>query len=583
MQKKPFILALLFLAAAMLQPCMAQGRHKKEKKNKKTESQVTAIDRNMVTPIFIDAVKAKILGDLPKALTLFQLCTEKDPYSDAAYYELSQLYYQQGDYKTALQFAAKASEIDPDNVWYKLLLNDIYNKTGNREGSLKITQQLAKQYPGNIDYLYELAASYLLMNKASEAIDTYNEIEKSIGITEEISLQKQRIYQLQNKPEKAEAEIQKLVDAFPDNKVRYYSILAESFMVSGHEDKAAAYYQKIAEADPSDPYIHISLADFYKRKGDKARSYEELKTGFANPALDIETKIRVLTSYYTVQDIYVNRKDEALELAGILVTAHPNEAQAHSLYGDLMLQDKQYLAARNEFRKLISIDSSKYAGWESLMQAEASLQDWDALLDESSRALELFPLQPVPYLFKGIALSQLKQPERAVKSLNAGVKLVTANDALLSQFYSSLGDTYHELKDFQSSDENYEKALKINPDNSYVLNNYAYYLSLRGLQLEKAAAMAKKSVGLDPGNPANLDTYGWVLFKLGKFEEAKTWIEKAVALSTKDDPDLLEHLGDVYFRLGDQAKAMNYWQKAKDAGGNTRELEQKLKDRKLND
>jgi len=579
--QKIIILVLLFVLPALFEPALAQG--KKEKKHHKPENQVTAIDRNIVTAVFIDATKAKILGDLPKALALFQLCIEKDPNSDAAYYELSQLYYQQGDFKTAAQLAEKASEIDPGNVWYKLLLNDVYNKSGNKEGSLKITQQLAKQFPGNVEYLYELANSYLMMNKASDAIDTYDEIENVIGVTEEISLQKQRIYLVQNKTDKAEAEIIKLAQAYPDDKVRYYSILAESFMASGKEEKAAEYYQKVAEADPNDPYIHISLADFYKRKGDKARSFEELKEGFSNPSLDIETKIRVLTTYYTVQDIYVNQKDDALELAGILVKTHPAEPQAHALYGDLMLQDKQYLAAREELRKVIEIDSSKYSGWESLMQAEASLQDWNALLDESSRALELFPMQAVPYLFKGIALSQLKQPERAVKALNAGVKLVTGNDPLLAQFYSSLGDTYHELKEFQLSDENYDKALKINGDNSYVLNNYAYYLSIRGVHLEKAETMAKKGTELDPDNPANLDTYGWVLFKLGKFDEAKKWIEKAVSLSTKDDPDLLEHLGDVCFKLGDQARAMQLWQKAKDTGGNTEELLKKLKDGKLNE
>lgn len=580
---KFIIMAIIVLLPSFICPVQAQGKKKEEKKGRKTEKTIAAIDRTMVTSIFIDAAKAKILGDLPKALALYQLCVEKDPNSDAAYYELSQLYYQQGDFKTAGQLAEKASGIDPQNVWYKLLLNDIYNKSGNREGSLRISQQLAKQFPGNVEYLYELANSYLLANKASEALTTYDEIEKILGVTEEISLQKQRIYQILNKPEKAEEEILRLIEVFPGEEVRYFSILAESFMAMGKEEKAAEYYQRIAETDPNDPYIHISLADFYKRKGDKIRSFDELKAGFSNPNLDIETKIRVLTAYYTVQDIYVNQKEDALELAGILVKTHPAEPQAHSLYGDLMLQDKQYLAARNEFRKLISIDSSKYAGWESLLQAEASLQDWDALLNESSRALELFPLQPVPYLFKGIALSQLKQSERAVKALSAGLKLVSGNDALLAQFYTSLGDTYHQLKEYESSDSNYEKALKINPDNSYVLNNYAYYLSIRGLNLEKAELMAKKSVELDSDNPANLDTYGWVLFKLGKFEEAKTWIEKAVSLSPKEDADLLEHLGDVYFKLGNRDEAVQMWRKAKDAGGNTAELEKKLKDRMLHD
>ena len=311
------------------------------------------------------------------------------------------------------------------------------------------------------------------------------------------------------------------------------------------------------------------------------RSLDELKLGFANPALDIDTKVRVLLTIFAGNEIYEENKPEIFELAQILVKTHPNDPKAHSIYGDFLLDDKKYAEARDEFRKVIAVDSSRYAVWESLLNAEIQLSDYPALDSESSRAIELFPLLPVPYLFKGVACLEKGKYEDAISSFNAGVKLISGNNILLVQFYTYLGDTYNRMKNYRLSDESYENALKLQPDNSYVLNNYAYYLSLRNENLEKAETMSSKSVKLDPTNAANMDTYGWVLYKLGRYSEAAEWVEKAVAATPSPDADLLEHLGDIYFKLGNTDKAMIHWQNAQKAGKGSEFLEKKVKERKL--
>jgi len=251
------------------------------------------------------------------------------------------------------------------------------------------------------------------------------------------------------------------------------------------------------------------------------------------------------------------------------------------MYGDFLLDDKKYAEARDEFRKVIAIDSSRYAVWESLLNAEIQLADYNALENESSRAIELFPLLPVPYLFKGAALLEKKQYDEAINAFNTGLKLVSGNNVLVVQFYTYLGDTYNRKKEYRLSDENFEKALKLDPENSFVLNNYAYYLSLRNENLDKAESMSAKSIKLDPGNAANMDTYGWVLYKLGRYAEAAEWVQKAIDASSSADPDVLEHLGDIYYKLGDKDKALLNWQNALKQGKGSDFLEQKVKDKKL--
>lgn len=575
------ILTLLILFSLLFPAAGFTQKHEKRKKHKTDVDSRLPDNGNEITNIFIDATKARLLGDTSKAITLYESCLDKNPMHSASMYELAQLYFEKGDYTTSSRFAEQAAKLEPENKWYKLLLVEIYGKAGKRKELLETCQKLVKQDPGSVDYLYELSNAYLMNNDGNNAIKTYDRIEEIIGVTEEISLQKQRIYLIQKKTDQAAAEIEKLLQEFPDQETRYLSMMAEMYMQEGKPDEAASYYQKILSKDPDNPYIHITLSDYYRQKGDKKRSFDELKLGFANPALDIDTKIRVLISFFTVNEMYNENKADVFELAEILVKTHPEDPKSHSMYGDFLLDDQKYAEARDEFRKVIAVDSSKYAVWESLLNAEIQLADFPALLNESNRAIELFPLLPVPYLFKGVALLEKSQFEEALMSFNNGMKLVSGNNVLLIQFYTYLGDTYHRVKNYKLSDENYEKALKLNPENSYVLNNYAYYLSLRNENLEKAKTMSAKAVKLDPENAANMDTYGWVLYKTGNYTEAAQWVEKAIAATPAADADLLEHLGDIYFKMGNTDSAVIQWQKAQKAGKGSEFLEKKVKERKL--
>ena len=565
----------------MLWPGYALAQKSDRKKKDKQDVAETAAKKEEVTNLFMDATKARLIGETEKAISLYESCLAKNPDHSASMYELAQIYFETNDYESAARFAEKASDIEPGNKWYKLLLVEIYGKAGKKKELLDICEKLVKQDNDNVDYLYELANAYLMNDDGNNAIKTYDKIENHLGVSEEISLQKERIFVILKKFDQAAAELKKLIPEFPDQESRYLSMLAEMYMQAGKTEEAAQYYQKVLDKDPQNPYIHITLSDYYRQKGDKKRSFDELKLGFANKSLDIDTKIRVLLSYFTDNDSYNANKAEVIGLAEILVQTHPEEAKAHSMYGDFLMDEKKYAEARNEYRKVIVLDSSRYAVWEGLLNAEIQLSDYYSLESESSRAIELFPLLPIPYLFKGAALMEKKQYEPAVNSFKTGVKLVSGNDALLVQFYSYLGDVYNRMKNYSLSDESYEKALKIEPDNTFVLNNYAYYLSLRNEKLDKAETMSAKAVKLDPANPADMDTYGWVLYKIGKYDEAAEWVGKAIAASPSPDTDLYEHLGDINFKQGKVEKAVANWQNALKAGKGSEFLEKKIKDKKL--
>jgi tetratricopeptide (TPR) repeat protein len=315
--------------------------------------------------------------------------------------------------------------------------------------------------------------------------------------------------------------------------------------------------------------------------GEKEKSIEMLRKAFANPAMNVDSKVQVLLAFFTYSQNDTTIKAQAYQLLDELLRLYPEEPVVNSIHGDFLLRDEKFTEARDAFRKVIAVDSLRFPVWEGLLRVEAQLEDNAALASESVRASVLFPDQPGPYFFAGFAYYQMKEYQKAIKNFKSAEKLIIDNDGLLRDLYSFMGDAYNQVRDNKSSDEAYEKSLKIDPKNVYVLNNYSYYLSLRGENLEKAEKMAKLANELSPNNPSYLDTYAWVLYKMNKIDEAETVILKAIANGAEKNAVILEHYGDILYKKGEPDKAVKAWEKALSAGKGSDLLEKKINEKRL--
>ena len=530
--------------------------------------------------VLIDAKKLIISGNSKDAEGLLREYVNRYREDPAGFFELSKVLSGQQSYQESLIFAEKAYELDNTNIWYQLFLAETYQLTHDYEGAMNIYEEIVATNPDNLDYYYQLAALYLGLNKYQDAIKIYNKIETRIGISEEISLQKHKIHIHLKDFSKAEKELNKLIDTNP-NESRYYGILAEFYMSRDKKKEALDLYHKIQQIDPDNAYIHMTLADYYRKEGERDKAFEELKLGFSNPNLDVDTKVNILLSFYTVNEIVSNLKGEAFELAALLVETHPEDPKVYSIYGDLLSQDQQFEEARDAFLKVIELDSGKYIVWEELLRMDLLMSDYEHLRYYGRLAVELFPEQPVTTLFTALAELQLRNYPQAEKLLEQGMKLVVNNNELLAQYYMYQGDVFHAMDQVAKSDEAYEKSLQIKDNNPYLLNNYSYYLSLRGVELEKAEQMAAKAVAMEPENSSFQDTYGWVLYKLGRYELAKEWVEKSMADRENLSGEVLEHYGDILFQLGKKEKALRYWKQAEEKGDGSDLLKDKIEQQKL--
>ena len=110
----------------------------------------------------------------------------------------------------------------------------------------------------------------------------------------------------------------------------------------------------------------------------------------------------------------------------------------------------------------------------------------------------------------------------------------------------------------------YDSCLQWKDDNIPCLNNYAYYLSVKGRELQKAEQMSYKTVKEEPKNSTYLDTYAWILFMQERYAEAKIYIDQAISCDSDSVQSgvIIEHAGDIYAMNGDIDKAVEYWQKA---------------------
>ncbi|OFY86729.1 MAG: hypothetical protein A3F72_00060 [Bacteroidetes bacterium RIFCSPLOWO2_12_FULL_35_15] len=530
--------------------------------------------------VFFNGNKEKMLGNYDLAEILFSQALKIDPNSAATMYELANIYAFQNNKNQALFYSKKAAEIDPRNVWYQMLYAECLKESKQPAEVANVYKKLVNDYPDRIDFYYELANAYLFANKPGEAIKTYNRIEERVGVTEDASLQKLKIYKGTNQFDKAVEEAKKLIKTFP-KEGKYYGMLGELYQEKGMYDKAFEAYNELLRVDSTNAYVHLSLADYYRNLKQNDKAFQEIKIAFKSKELDIDTKIKILLSYYSITETYTELKADADELCKIIVEVHPDEAKAFSMYGDFLYRDKKLEEARIQFRKAIELDKEKYALWNQLLLIDSELNDYSSMQKESKEAMELFPNQALPYFFNGASNVQLKNYKEAIISLTDGKEFVFENKPLLAQFYATIGDAQNQLKNYAASDSAYDKALENDPDNVYVLNNYAYYLSLRNFNLEKAEAMSKKCNELSPNNNSYQDTYGWVLYKMGKFEDAKLWIGKAIENGGKANGTLLEHYGDILYKLGDSDNALKYWIDAKNAGGTSEHIDKKIADKKL--
>jgi tetratricopeptide (TPR) repeat protein len=578
MKKAAFIFIFIICASSLL----AQ----KNKQNK--DSAVIVVgkvlsnrDSLQVKNLFFEGLHEKIVMNYVEAALDFEKLLEVDPANDAAMYELANIKFDQNNTSEAERLIQNAVTVNPNNEWYWVLLADIYKKTNKIAQLVPVLDELSKIAPKKDTYFYDKANAFLILRQVDDAAAAYTEIEKKFGPSDELTTARQRILMQQGKSDRLEEELRDQIASKPEE-IRNYIYLSEVLTKSGDRQKAIEVLIQAKSVMPSNAMVRLALADHYKALKQYENTFIELKVAFADSNLDIDEKVRIVLSFFPM---FAEMKARAYanELASIMVKVHPDEAKAFAVQGDVLFQERKYDQAQESYKKALAINDQVYQIWEQLLRIEVSRGEFQQAITDGNKALSIFPNQAALYLYTGIGYAQIRNHEKAVSLLKGALDLESEDKEVLLQIYSTLGDSFNALKRFKESDQAYNKALELDSRNSYVLNNYAYYLSLRGENLEEAEKMSRRSLEIDPDNSSSEDTYAWILFRLKRYADAKIWIEKALQDKPSNNATQQEHYGDILYFLGEKEKALEQWQNAKSQGSGSEKLDKKIHDKKYSD
>lgn len=524
---------------------------------------------------FSNGLQSKYREDTDGAIRNFEQALRYMPDDAASMFELSEQYANAGRIEEAYKMIQQAANLDPENKWYQMRLGLFYRNLDQYDDFIKLYEGLTKKYPEDPDMLSELIDAYLVTENYDKAVEKMNLLEQQLGENDFITEQRLNVYKRQGNDKKVIAELEKLIKQNPEN-VRYYGMLAQLYSEMGKDKDALKMYEKIKEVNPTDPYINISLMEFYEKNGNMDKAFNELLAAIRNKNLDLTTKANTYDYWIQKNNPSKQINEQVKQCGEAFIETHPDNKLGYLILGSYYMVTENAAKSKELHQKSLAIDSTDFRSWQNLIISESRLEENEAVRDHAIAALKYYPMQPVFYWYAGVANAVLENNDDAVSYLEKG-RRYTSDKLQMAEFDAFLGDLYHRQGEEEKAFDAYDRTLRNDPDNALVLNNYAYYLSLRGERLDEALEMAIKANELVPDNVYYLDTYAWVLYKLGRYKDAEKQMKKCLGLDKNPSGANLEHYGDILLKLGKDSEAKEYWNKAKQAGGYSKDLEQKLK------
>ncbi len=469
--------------------------------------------------------------------------------------------------------------------------------------AIRIYERTDSLFPTKTSTLYNLAEVYMADYQPLKAIEALNRYEKTEGKSAPISLRKIG-YMLQSRDTLAALREADELVAYSPKEPGFRIIRGNLFTVVGMPDSAYNSYIEAERIAPDNGAAKLALADYYKEQGDSAAYDAKIYEALLCEDFGLEEKTTLLAQY--LQRLFIDKSNTARgdTLFSVLRRQYPHEP-------DVLDLDARYSAAKGDLktaveqiRYAIDLNRENHDYWGQLMSYQLNddlPDDVIATYEEADKSMETTEgmkllLAQATLMTKdfdrtaAIYDSLLKESHSSLSvydSIHDKSILNTFDYETLmrvSTLFNLSGDAFYTAKKIPLAFTNYENALASNPANAMVLNNYAYFLTEEGGDLDRAYDMSKRAIDLEPDNSTFIDTYAWILFKKGNLDEALVQQQKAVEKSEETgdtSAELYSHLGDILFCLGRIDEAIEFWQKGLDIEPDNEALKQRVKNRRL--
>ena len=279
-------------------------------------------------------------------------------------------------------------------------------------------------------------------------------------------------------------------------------------------------------------------------KGNAAEARELLNQLLDNADIPLQRKIYYVTNCkeragYTPADIRAMLSE--------LREQYPYEQQIYQAMFDFEQNDMHNPTGALEIgRTMLTMnptDATLREQIANLMRDDSTVtvEEVGAFIDESYAVL---PDNPKWGYFKALRCWQQGDEDSTLAVLSHA--LLHAEEPMVKlELLLLSGDLHGHLKHYDQALQAYEEALKLAPEHTILLNNYAWTLAISGGDLKKAEKLSQRTITKDATNPTYLDTYAWILHLQGENNMALFYIKRAMEYVRQDDGTIAEHYQQI--------------------------------------
>ena len=530
----------------------------------------------------LSAVQKYDARDWDGAIAILKPVVAEDPTNDAAYYYLAQSYILKKELDVAESYLQKAVELDGKNFWYRQRLAKLYAATSRGELAIAIYEKLLEDFPKKSDLYLELVELYAAQREIDKALITIKEVEKIFGVTESLAVYRYNLLRMTERQDEAYKSLEEYNEKYSSPYV--LTTLADWHISQYNDSTALAYYSEALDLDSEYAPAQIGKAEVLRMSRDYGGFFNLLDQFVRNDAAAIGAKTDYLMAIVQRADPKFLRSftPQIDSVMTTLLSKHDTDSLSLELAGVWYYNTGRNKVAAEYFKKNSMEHPESLLAAASYVEFLMYAKMWDDLAVEGRNAFENFQNEPSFLEMASVGDFNLERYDAVMELCDKVLEVAPRDSSRTLRAWSTKGDLYHRAGDLKKAYKAYDKALKINPDYEYVLNNYAYYLSVEGKNLKKAYDMSKKTIEKEPNNATYLDTFGWIVYLLGRPMEAKPFFKRAMLYGGKDSAVILDHYAEVLFALKEYDMAFVYWNlaKQKNFGGDVPDLEEKIKQKK---
>lgn len=520
-----------------------------------------------------EAAKSSMQGQWTKAADLYSHCLEIDSCSPEALFQLGRLQLYLRRDSIGLEYIYKAVELDPKNSYYMEPLAAILLRQGCEEEALPLLERISELETKRSDVLSHLANLYSKADRLEEAIQTYDRLELLEGKLAQLSMQKFSLYMQLGDSVRAFAELQSLCDEYPAE-MSYRVEMGYCYQQIGDYDTAMEIYNQVKSIEPTNVDLQMAMLDLYIMQGMDSL-YEATRDSILYSP-DTDTGKRIVLIQQMIQRMSPDSVDteRIIERFEKVVALDSADVEMLTMYASFLnYRERPEVEIQRLMARVLTVEPDNEMATQWLLQYYAGNRDYSSLEEICRRGVNYHPQELLYSYFLGMMLIERSEYVEALGVLNRGLRQRSEDTrlALLSEVFTLKGDVYYKMDRHEEAFLQYDSALVYNRDNVLCLNNYAYFLSLKNQDMDKAEEMSYRSIKAEPDNKTYLDTYAWILFMQEKYEEAQQYMDKVVPRESTEkflltdeytSSVILEHAGDIAWMNGEQERATFLWRLA---------------------